>query len=294
MPKTYSGYPMTWTVIDSTVTAIGKFWRSHCLHWDRKEWQYLALIKKGLQKTIPSKTYETRPITWKLLGPVLRDILAKSRDVLTLTTAAAALSAYMFGNRSGEYTSDTASIDDGAVMFQLKHLQFIPDGNGGVKSVVFRIPKSKCNQLGEKFEAVEAPCLCHHNTDVMCLPHLYLELFALRQKRGEILRNSSPVLVVDGLPMRQQHINHFAKQVAVFHGLDPELYRAHSFRSGRATDLANAGVPAYIIKKWGRWLSDCWEKHYAKMNHSDIAKVTHAFLHKHTVALTKALVDNHN
>jgi len=39
-------------------------------------------------------------------------------------------------------------------------------------------------------------------------------------------------------------------------GLDPTLYSGHSFRAGWATDMFNAQVPYYVIKKLGRWRSD--------------------------------------
>ena len=39
-------------------------------------------------------------------------------------------------------------------------------------------------------------------------------------------------------------------------GLDPNLYSGHSCRAGGATDLFAAGVPYYVVKKYGRWSSD--------------------------------------
>jgi hypothetical protein len=39
-------------------------------------------------------------------------------------------------------------------------------------------------------------------------------------------------------------------------GLDPAAYSGHSARAGGATDLYAAGVPYYIVKKYGRWRSD--------------------------------------
>ena len=39
-------------------------------------------------------------------------------------------------------------------------------------------------------------------------------------------------------------------------GLNPALYSGHSCRAGGATDLFAAGVPYYVVKKYGRWASD--------------------------------------
>ena len=45
------------------------------------------------------------------------------------------------------------------------------------------------------------------------------------------------------------------KRVAVFLGLDPNLYSTHSLRIGGATVMAAAGLPDYIIQLIGRWKS---------------------------------------
>jgi len=39
-------------------------------------------------------------------------------------------------------------------------------------------------------------------------------------------------------------------------GLDHTLYSGHSCRAGGATDLFAAGVPYYVVKRYGRWKSD--------------------------------------
>jgi len=39
-------------------------------------------------------------------------------------------------------------------------------------------------------------------------------------------------------------------------GLDPTRYSGHSMRAGGATDMFAAGLPYYVIKKYGRWASD--------------------------------------
>jgi hypothetical protein len=38
--------------------------------------------------------------------------------------------------------------------------------------------------------------------------------------------------------------------------VDATLYSGHSCRAGGATDLFVAGLPYYIVKKYGRWRSD--------------------------------------
>ena len=58
--------------------------------------------------------------------------------------------------------------------------------------------------------------------------------------------------------------NYFAdkiKQLVARSGRDPTRFNTHSLRSGRASDLAKAGVPDAIIKETGRWNSDAFQKY---------------------------------
>lgn len=63
----------------------------------------------------------------------------------------------------------------------------------------------------------------------------------------------------NGTPLtRSQFSAVLAKAVRVL-GLPPHIYTSHSFRIGRATDLASRGVNSDSIKKLGRWKSDAME-----------------------------------
>ena len=41
-------------------------------------------------------------------------------------------------------------------------------------------------------------------------------------------------------------------------GMCPSNYASHSFRIGAATTTAAAGLPTWLIKTLGRWLSDAY------------------------------------
>ena len=62
--------------------------------------------------------------------------------------------------------------------------------------------------------------------------------------------------------------------------LDPNLYSFHSLRSGRATDLARALKPAWIIKKCGKWSSEVWQDFYVKLDFTDMAKLSQLSSHQ--------------
>ena len=44
-------------------------------------------------------------------------------------------------------------------------------------------------------------------------------------------------------------------------GLDTSKTKTHSLRSGGATAMLRAGVPACVIARLGRWKSACWQRH---------------------------------
>ena len=44
-------------------------------------------------------------------------------------------------------------------------------------------------------------------------------------------------------------------------GLDSRRYATHSPRRGGATAMAAAGIPTEVIRRWGRWFSDCWRRY---------------------------------
>jgi hypothetical protein len=44
-------------------------------------------------------------------------------------------------------------------------------------------------------------------------------------------------------------------------GLPPARFGSHSFRIGGATALLHAGVQVEVIKRWGRWVSDSFQRY---------------------------------
>jgi hypothetical protein len=55
----------------------------------------------------------------------------------------------------------------------------------------------------------------------------------------------------------KEWLRKYIKRSVTIIGLNPKLYSGHSLRAGGATDLFIAKVPYPIIKKFGRWKSDC-------------------------------------
>ena len=55
--------------------------------------------------------------------------------------------------------------------------------------------------------------------------------------------------------LRSQRLAHMRSE----EGFPSERYGSHSLRVGGATALYHAGVPVEVIKRYGRWVSDCFQ-----------------------------------
>lgn len=62
------------------------------------------------------------------------------------------------------------------------------------------------------------------------------------------------------------------KNLFAFAGLDPSKFALHSPRVGGATDAFNAGVPAYVIDRQGRWKSSDTKYLYLRLKEDDIVR----------------------
>lgn len=64
-----------------------------------------------------------------------------------------------------------------------------------------------------------------------------------------------------GAPLTRSQFSGILTKAILAIGLPTQLYSSHSFRIGRASDLAAKGVSSDIIKKLGRWRSDTVDKY---------------------------------
>ena len=68
-----------------------------------------------------------------------------------------------------------------------------------------------------------------------------------------------------GTPVSYFYFNSSLKSLLSFIGLDPAVYKGHSFRIGAATAAAARGVPQTVIQSMGRWKSDA-VKNYIRLH----------------------------
>ena len=61
--------------------------------------------------------------------------------------------------------------------------------------------------------------------------------------------------------MLASQVRTLLERAAVAVGLPPDRMGTHSLRIGGASALLHAGVPVDIIKRWGRWKSDSFQRY---------------------------------
>ena len=69
----------------------------------------------------------------------------------------------------------------------------------------------------------------------------------------------NPLFWVGSIPLSTEGFNNLLKQAVRLAGYDSNIYSAHSLRSGAATSAYNTGISPELIKRLGRWSSDCYQ-----------------------------------
>ena len=250
------------------VTALAHLWTINGLNWDRRKHPIIGKMLKGYAIKRPSDSRPSRPFTYFHMLRILS--LVDRSTYCGWKTWAALDIGHFYGGRCGEYAAN--SREDWKSIIQRGDLQMV--GHPSVRSIIIDFKKHKANKYGLYNAKVATNCSCTTQMDPLCPVHILLQFIKLRDREFGTNPNVPLLVGLKGLPLSQTHFRNFMKKAAKHLNLDPELYVPHSLRSGRCTDLKRAGKPDWAIEIWGRWRSDCWKKHYLKLDMSDIAKVS--------------------
>lgn len=114
-----------------------------------------------------------------------------------------------------------------------------------------KITFPSCKYNYDKIELV-----LHHTKDLSCPVTALLKYLVVR---GD---HEGPLFIKMNLkPINRSHYSKVIKDSIKYLGIDPTRYNTHSFRIGRATDLAILGASSRTIKLAGRWQSNAYEKY---------------------------------
>lgn len=277
----YVVYLFTWTSVphqaaSRRVTAVGHLWKANGSDWDRSKHPSIAAMFKGYRKRRPSATKPRNPFTFFHMQKAFQHLDLNSYTGLL---AGSTLSiGYFYGGRIGEYSPNSRKDWKSIVLGE--DLQFIgqPDNP---HALIIDFKTHKTNKFGIYCGKVE--CICSCETGI-CPVHIIFKFTKWREREYGPARKDPLLLRLNEKPLPQYAVNHMIKNLIAKMGLDISKYSSHSLRSGRATDLARAMKPAWFIKKWGRWRSDCWQDFYAKLDLTDIATLSNLSWHQLGIA----------
>ena len=268
--------PITAGVADKCLAQLGAYWVENNISWLRRTHPQIALQLKWYKRNQPSDIYIRKPVMYPLFNRLVQPLL-HTRSLRKATLAAGLSIGYFFGARSGEFTCSNHTLSLGDIVLQHTHLHWSFDRFNRITALTIKFEKSKTNQFGEKTEIVSVNCSCQSGQ--LCGPHIIWHMCRIKQaKFNTLAQPSDPVLLWESQskyrPLNRDKLSEYMKSGAEKLGLNPKHYALHSLRIGRASDFARAGVARWIIAKWGRWSSDCWEKAYARLDFLDIARIT--------------------
>ena len=108
-----------------------------------------------------------------------------------------------------------------------------------------------------KFSKEGKTCVVHKAaTPELCLVRALLDYLQVRpQEQGPLF------LVQSGAPLTRALLSKSLKEALQASGVPSHDYDTHSFRAGRATDLAAAGASETLIRETGRWQSNAFLKY---------------------------------
>ena len=205
-------------------------------------------VMRGLAKFNPAPTERKRPITKAVLEAItLHADLNNPKDLQTITMAYLAHDALLRGRE--------------LMHLKIGHLQWDPRRPD---RCTIHITASKCNKTGP---TEEAHIVSYGSRSGVSLLQQYISAMLLRDTTP-----SAPLfpLIVQlsgsgGAEVQWEAIHdkdrHFVPAIRALlqaAGYDASEYSGHSFRAGGATDLWTAGCAPEVIKRAGRWKSDCF------------------------------------
>ena len=180
-------------------------------------------------------------------GPVISDMVA------------ALLLAFWALLRVSEYTVPTKdTFFDASTYATRADVRFIPS-TSNPRCMIFTVKVSKQDQFRVGHDLIVYPSADPRFCPVAAMRQLFIRdpqpptapLFDFNPRTSNVAdRHRSMDLY--------QYIAIF-NRVVIAAGLDVSATKTHSLRSGGATAMLRAGVPAYVITKLGRWKSACWQ-----------------------------------
>lgn len=211
------------------------------------------LVKKvmqGCHHSAPSKDSRlpiTGPILKKLIQGLQFSVSNHQQRILLKSIFLLAFNAFL---RLGEVVVKSKSL--ASFVIQREDVTFDFDDTNSLLAVMIVLKHFKTNKTKNLFQIY----LKVLKDKSMCPVHAlyeYLETFG---------HHTGPLYqFIGGSPVLYSFVSKHLQNAIQFIGLNPALYKGHSFRIGAATHAASLGFSENCIQKMGRWNSDALRRY---------------------------------
>ena len=209
-----------------------------------KNFTVLRMLK-GLQKGSPRVKKE--PITRDILHKLLDNLTIRDNHYLSIMIKSAFLLLYHGCFRVGEVSKSKHILHT----LKIENISFI---NHPCTHANFKLVSHKYSK-GETTIAIKVG-----HIPAYCPIRSLLEYLKLRSQ------TPGPLFLLEtGSPLDRATIAKCLSSSLANSGLQSNLFSTHSFRVGRATDLALSGVSESLLRETGRWSSNAFLK-YLRFN----------------------------
>ena len=232
------------------LSAVASWHREHGYCDPCRKNPLLALVKRGATRAHTRPPALREPITTNILRRLLqvtrtdRRILHQDRRMLI----AAFCVAFHGLLRVSEFTSPAAARFDPLSCTTLADLRWTST------SLHLTLKQSKTDKSG-KGQLVILPRL----KGPTC-PHTAMTKY-LKGRKPHHPRMEPLFRLATGKRLTQLRFRYLLRRQIQRAGLNPQSFNTHSFRIGAATSAAQAGVPAKVIKRLGRWRSRAYRSY---------------------------------
>ena len=125
------------------------------------------------------------------------------------------------------------------------------------RKLLFVLRSSKTHSHANLSQTIKIISTPKHKANVttFCPYQLLLDFLHCRKKCKS--SDEQFFVFLDRTPIQPAHVRTVLNKILMVAGFDCKLYGTHSLRIGMATDMMEQGIPVEIIKKLGRWKSNC-------------------------------------
>lgn len=203
-------------------------------------------LLEGCKRLKPSKDNRA-PITFNMLVCICRHLPQTCYSAYETKLFTAVYSLAYFGLfRVSELVVTKLSQQHRALMFD----DISIENNNA--ALIIRLRISKCNQNGAPI-TIRLPQTRNHG---LCCVKAMSDYMQVRNTASSILFCHG-----DSRPLTRSQFASVLSKVIPFTGIMTGKYRSHSFRIGRASELAVKGVSEESIKQMGRWSTSAYKQY---------------------------------